>query len=301
MGLAYMFAYSEISTKGKAWFSCLNSFVGGLTVCVGALQMFDDASNHISNSSDLLKPEQYPFASLLFVIGFALTFLIDHALFNSVNKTIRKENFKKKRKQLKAAMSNQSDIEKGRETVEPLSSLTLPNPFDHSSASSKQSLKKTKHEVKEEQRRAIYAAVRFALVMQIVVYCTIAGFAMGIQSNFTDAWPTLVAISCFTVLCSSSVAASLYKGRQRKAVVAAIVFMLIALTGSGYAIGYLFRMLDMEENKNVEGIFLALSAGAFVFMGGKEMQDEIHSQSSKLTLVAGFFGFVVMALLLILN
>ena len=300
MGVAYIFAYSEISKEQKIYFSCLNACVGGITFGVGALKMITDATEHISG----IDVGKYPLANLLAALGFIILFCGDHFLFNSVNRAIKKENSRRKR-MLKAA--NSSDLESGIKTPPEvnITSLQLPNPFDNSvseSSGTRTTLSEGRKQKREEargiQRKRIYAAARFGLLMQTMLHCVIAGFAVGVQSEIADSWPTIVAIACFTTVATLSVGASMFNSEHRKGVVAAVIFLLVALVFVGFGLGDIIRLLDHNESKSFEGIFLALSAGCFMFMGGKEVTDEFHSKSPRLSICCAFLGFALVASLL---
>lgn len=293
MGFGLMPYFIEKCRKSTKFLSLSNAFSGGLFLGIGLFHCLPEGAEMLENFS------KAPIAFFCAFLSYALILFVEKVAFNShsllhghghdhtkgeehnvkitvnseANKELKdEENDKKEPLNTNELKEIQSD-ENNKSNIEQVDEHEHENEHEHEHDHEHE------HEHEHDHKNKGSSITPYILLIALGFHGLFEGMALGIQKDFKSTISLMLAIIAHKWAASLTLGISFVKSgiEKRQLIIMMIIFSLIGPIGVFIGI-----ILSKEANDTVQGIFLSITVGTFIYIACTEvLVEEFESPNYK--------------------
>lgn len=281
----------------KSFLRSTSVFSSGLFLGMGILYILPKASRKIK------KKEDFPYAYFIAFVTYTIILFIKKIIFCLIN--FEKNVDKNKEKLDESYERIKEDIDKNyresrpsqaalvhRESSNPSEGAIVIQNEQHTEDDKIDDNKLSGEEIKKIFEKRI---ISYVLFIALIIHGFFQCLSLGIQSNFEDCIFLLISILVPKWAEAFSLGVWLIRGRlnKKKYIIFIILFSLFGILGLILGI-----VITININQLVEGIFLAISAGVFIYISCSEIiTEEFKNKDKKEEKISKYFLYLFGAMI----
>lgn len=266
--MPYFIKKCRTSTK---FLGIANAFSGGLFLGIGLFHVLPESAEMLESFSEM------PVAYFCAFLSYALILFVEKIAFNS--HALLHDHDHKENKSNRITLSKLNESESMDEDKKPMIKLEEPKPIkkeenheDHEDNEDNEDHdEKEKHEHHHDHSKKPAGLTSYILLLALGFHGLFEGMALGIQSDVQSTLSLFLAIVAHKWAASLTLGISIVKAGVSKSqlIIMVLIFAFIGPIGVSFGL-----ILTTAASDTVEGIFLAISVGTFIYISCSEVLIE---------------------------
>ena len=278
--MSYFIKKCRTSTK---FLGIANAFSGGLFLGIGLFHVLPESAEMLESLSEM------PVAYFCAFSSYALILFVEKVAFNSHALLHGHDHDDKNSKSNRITLSKLNESESREEKQEPIFNIKEPEPIKKETGENEQDEEKDHdendhdhdhdHDHEHEHHKKGPSITSYVLLLALGFHGFFEGMALGIQSKVQSTFSLFLAIAAHKWAASLTLGISFVKAgvSRTQLIIMICIFAFIGPVGIAFGL-----ILTQAANDVVEGIFLAISVGTFIYISCSEvLVEEFESPDNK--------------------
>ena len=285
--MPYFIKKCRTSTK---FLGIANAFAGGLFLGIGLFHVLPESAEMLEESTEI------PVAYFCAFLSYALILFVEKVAFNSHALLHGHDHDDKNSKSNRITLSKLNESESREEKQDPMIKIKEPEPIkpDKEEAEEKEEKEEKDHDENEndhdhehdndhehdhEHHKKSSSITSYVLLLALGFHGFFEGMALGIQSDVQSTLSLFLAIAAHKWAASLTLGISFVKAgvSRTQLIIMVAIFAFIGPVGIAFGL-----ILTTTASDLVEGIFLAISVGTFIYISCSEvLVEEFENPNNK--------------------
>jgi len=262
-----------------------NAFSGGLFLGIGLFHVLPESAEMLADLSEM------PVAYFCAFLSYALILFVEKVAFNSHALLHGHDHDNKNSKSNRITLSKFNESESREEKEEPMIKISAPKPIETEKEKEENDQDEEKdhdeddhdhehdHDHDHEHHKKSSAITSYVLLLALGFHGFFEGMALGIQSDIQSTFSLFLAIAAHKWAASLTLGISFVKAgvSRTQLIIMVCIFAFIGPVGIAFGL-----ILSTTASELVEGIFLAISVGTFIYISCSEvLVEEFENPDNK--------------------
>lgn len=257
-----------------------NAFSGGLFLGIGLFHVLPESAEMLESLTEI------PVAYFCAFLSYALILFVEKVAFNSHALLHGHSHDDKNSKSNRITLSKFNESESREEKEEPMIKIKEPKPIETEKEEDKDHDEDEHdhehdddHDHDHEHHKKSSSITSYVLLLALGFHGFFEGMALGIQSDFQSTFSLFLAIAAHKWAASLTLGISFVKAgvSRTQLIIMVCIFAFIGPVGIAFGL-----ILTTTASDTVEGIFLAISVGTFIYISCSEvLVEEFENPDNK--------------------
>lgn len=278
LGMAMAFGlmpyYIKSCRQSTKFLSISNAFSGGLFLGIGLLHVLPESAEKLEEY------KSFPWAYVCAFLSYALIFFVEKVAFDSHSLLHGHGHDHHHDRNPKISISPLGGLDSQRQTTtEEAKDQYLVTKETENNDNENDELNEHEHEGEEMHQEHAHSITPYVLLLALGFHGFFEGMALGIQSEINDTLSLFLAIAAHKWAASLTLGISFIKINIpiKQLIIMISIFGLIGPFGIAFGL-----ILSSEANDVVQGLFLGISVGTFIYIACTEvLVEEFENQNFK--------------------
>ena len=279
MGFGVMPHFIKKCRTSTKFLGIANAFSGGLFLGIGLFHVLPESAEMLEQMSEM------PVAYFCAFLSYALILFVEKVAFNSHALLHGHDHDDKNSKSNRMTLSKLNESESREEKQEPMIKIKEPEPIKQDPEEDEKDEKKDheendhEHDHDHEHHKKSSSITSYVLLLALGFHGFFEGMALGIQSDVQSTFSLFLAIAAHKWAASLTLGISFVKAgvSRTQLIIMVAIFAFIGPVGIAFGL-----ILATTASDNVEGIFLAISVGTFIYISCSEvLVEEFENPDNK--------------------
>ena len=283
MGFGVMPYFIKKCRTSTKFLGIANAFSGGLFLGIGLFHVLPESAELLEHLTKV------PVAYFCAFSSYALILFVEKVAFNSHALLHGHDHDDKNSKSNRITLSKINESESREEKQEPMIKIKEPEPIKPDKEEAEKDDEKDHdendhdhdHDHEHEHHKKGSSITSYVLLLALGFHGFFEGMALGIQSDVQSTFSLFLAIAAHKWAASLTLGISFVKAGVSRTQLIIMVSIFAFIGPVGIAFGLI---LATTASDNVEGIFLAISVGTFIYISCSEvLVEEFENPDNKFT------------------
>jgi len=281
MGFGVMPHFIKKCRTSTKFLGIANAFSGGLFLGIGLFHVLPESAEMLESLSEM------PVAYFCAFLSYALILFVEKVAFNSHALLHGHDHEDKNNESNRITLSKLNESESREEKQEPMIKIKEPEPIKSETEKDGQDEEKDHdendhdhdHDHEHEHHKKGSSITSYVLLLALGFHGLFEGMALGIQSDVQSTFSLFLAIAAHKWAASLTLGISFVKAgvSRTQLIIMVCIFAFIGPVGIAFGL-----ILTTTASEVVEGIFLAISVGTFIYISCSEvLVEEFENPDNK--------------------